>query len=135
MNQRHQNERTRIRGAMDRLLAGNATTSNGSLTVVSLAAEAGVHRMALIKRHTDLKNQFYEHVRNETRQIPELEKRLREANARLRETIANQKAQLEDLRRPVTELTLASAVLVDQNTPNDEHTLAADNMVSFPRAP
>ena len=34
--------------------------------------------MALMKRHADLKNEFYERVRNETQQVPESEKRLRE---------------------------------------------------------
>jgi hypothetical protein len=68
MNQQHQDERARIREAMDRLLAGQATASNGSLTVVALAVEAGVHRMTLLRRHADLKNEFYERVRTETRQ-------------------------------------------------------------------
>lgn len=73
MNQDHQDERTRIRGAMDRLLTGQATVSNGSMTAGALAAEAGVHRMALYKRHVDLKREFEERVRKETRQIPETE--------------------------------------------------------------
>ncbi|MET9462511.1 hypothetical protein ABZY05_47205 [Streptomyces canus] len=33
-------ERTRIREAMDRLLTGQATASNGSLTIAALAVEA-----------------------------------------------------------------------------------------------
>ena len=37
MNHRHHNERTRIREAMERLLTGQATASNGSLTAVALA--------------------------------------------------------------------------------------------------
>ncbi|MFH8939565.1 hypothetical protein [Streptomyces griseosporeus] len=69
---------------MNRLLAGQATTSNGSLTVVALAAEAGVHRMALLKRHADLKIEFYERVRNETQQMPEVERRLRDTVIKLR---------------------------------------------------
>lgn len=52
---RHEDERTRICEAMDRLLAGKATASDGSLTVKALAAEAGVHRMARMKRHSDLR--------------------------------------------------------------------------------
>ncbi|MEG3627015.1 hypothetical protein [Streptomyces poriticola] len=32
MNEQHDDERTRIRAAIDRLLAGQATSSNGSLT-------------------------------------------------------------------------------------------------------
>lgn len=81
MNHQHQDERTVE--AMDRLLAGQATASNGSLTVVALAAESGVHRMALQKRHADLKNAFYERVRNETQQVPEPEKQLRATVAKL----------------------------------------------------
>ncbi len=44
MNDRHQGEYDRVRQAMGRLLAGEATASDGSLTVVALAAGAGVHR-------------------------------------------------------------------------------------------
>jgi len=125
-------ERTRIRDAMDRLLAGQATTSDGSLTAVALAAEAGVHRMALMKRHADLKNEFYERVRNETKQIPDTEKRLRETVTKLKKTIANQKAELEELRQLVTNLTLASAVLVSQPPPEAEIGPRPDNVVPLP---
>lgn len=76
---------------MDRLLAGQATASNGSLTVVALAAEACVHRMALLRRRTNLKNEFYERVSTETRRAPEPERRLRETVTQLKETVARQK--------------------------------------------
>jgi hypothetical protein len=132
MNHQHQDERTRIRGAMDRLLAGQATISNGSLTVVALATEAGVHRMALLKRHVDLKNEFYERVRNETQQIPETEKRLRETVTKLKKTIANQKAEIQELRDLVTRLTLASAVLTQGKTASAEP--PSGNVISFPRS-
>ncbi|MFI1805545.1 hypothetical protein ACH415_18310 [Streptomyces californicus] len=111
MNQQNQHERTSIREAMDRLLAGQATASNGSLTAAALAAEAGVHRMALYKRHADLKNEFEERVRTETKQVPETEKQLRATIAKLKKTIANQNTELKELRALVTRLTLASAVL------------------------
>ncbi|MFE0790269.1 hypothetical protein ACFW4T_29900 [Streptomyces mutabilis] len=114
MTQQHSDERTRIRAAMDRLLTGQATVSNGSLTVTALAVEAGVHRMALMKRHADLKNEFYERVRAETQQVPETEKRLRETVTKLRQTIANKNAEIEELRQQVILLTLASAVLTRQ---------------------
>ncbi|MGY5072347.1 hypothetical protein [Streptomyces griseus] len=117
MNQQHRNERTRIREAMDRLLAGEATVSNGSLTVVALAAEAEVHRMALLKRHADLKNEFYERVRTETQQVPEAEKRLRETVTKLKKTLTNKEAELKKLRQLVTNLTLANAVLTRQQSP------------------
>ncbi|MEW2621433.1 hypothetical protein [Streptomyces sp. NPDC048106] len=132
MNQQHQNERARIRAAIDRLLAGQATNSNGSLTVVALAAEADVHRMALLKRHADLKNEFYERVRNEAAQTPEAEQRLRKTNTKLRTTIANQKAEIERLRQLVTQLTLASAVLTHENARQSGSALPPDNVVPFP---
>jgi septin family protein len=133
MNQQHQGERTRIREAMDRLLTGQATASNGSLTVVALAAEADVHRMAILKRHADLKNEFYERVRNETQQIPETEKRLRETVTKLKKTVSNQKAEIDELRQLVTNLTLASAVLTqNKDTPIDPDPVP-DNIVPFRR--
>lgn len=131
MTQQHQDERIRIREAMDRLLAGRPTVSNGSLTVTALAVEADVHRMALMKRHADLKNEFYERVRTETQQVPETEKRLRETVARLRKTIANQKAEIDELRRQVTALTLASAVLAHEQGTSGEAAPTVDNVVPF----
>jgi len=101
---KHNDERARIRAAMDRLLAGQPTVSNGSLTIVALALEAGVHRMALIKRHADLKTEFYARVRTETHPIPETEKRLQEAVRKLTRTVTNQAAEIDKLRRLVTNL-------------------------------
>ncbi|AKL68124.1 hypothetical protein [Streptomyces sp. Mg1] len=135
MNQQHQDERTRIREAMDRLLAGQAAASNGSLTVKALAEEAGVHRMALLKRHADLKNAFYERVRNETQQVPETEKRLRKTVAKLKKTVSNQKTEIDDLRQQVTLLAMASAVLIDGQgappVPGPLPTDAPDNVIPF----
>jgi hypothetical protein len=152
MTAQHDDERARIRVAMERLLIGQPTNSNGSLTVVALAVEAGVHRMALMKRHTDLRNEFYQRVRTETQQTPETEKRLREAVKRLTRTVADQAADIEELRHAVTQLALANAVLT-ANTgppkksesavstatpeggpthPNDSHRLL-DNLIHFPR--
>jgi len=132
MNQQHQDERTRIHAAMDRLLAGQATASNGSLTVVALAAEADVHRMALLKRHADLKNEFYERVRNETQQIPETERRLRETVTKLKKTVSNQRAEIEELRQLVTKLTLANAVLTHESHNQAETGPVSGNVIAFP---
>ncbi|MGA5205454.1 hypothetical protein [Streptomyces variegatus] len=126
MNQQHDEERARIRKAMDRLLSGQATASNGSLTIVALAAEADVHRMALMKRHADLKNEFYERVRNET---PEPERRLRETVTRLKKTIANKNDEMERLRQQVTRLALAGAVLTQQRDAATEPSTAPNNVV------
>ncbi|MFD8883081.1 hypothetical protein ACFV0H_11195 [Streptomyces erythrochromogenes] len=127
----HDDEGTRIREAMDRLLNGQATASNGSLTVVALAAEAGAHCTALVKRHADLKNEFYERVRKETKQVPETEKRLRETVAKLKKTISNQNEELEELRQLVTRLTLASAVLTEEQRPAPDPVPASDNVIPF----
>ncbi|MEU0663785.1 hypothetical protein [Streptomyces lavendulocolor] len=133
MNQQDQDERTRIREAMGRLLAGQATASNGSLTAAALAAEAGVHRMALYKRHVDLRLEFDERIRKETKQIPETEKQLRATIAKLKKTIANQRAEIEELRDLVTRLTLASAVLVQGRDTPTEPVPVPDNVVPFRR--
>ncbi|MEU1378061.1 hypothetical protein ABZ442_31070 [Streptomyces triculaminicus] len=133
MTDQHPDERARIREAMDRLLAGQVTASNGSLTVVALAAEAGVHRMALMKRHADLKTDFYERVRAETKQVPEPEKQLRATVAKLRKTIANQRAEIEELRQLVANLTLASAVLTHQQSTPTGPVPAADNVIRLRR--
>jgi chromosome segregation ATPase len=135
MNQQHHDERAQIRAAIDRLLAGQATNSNGSLTVVALAAEADVSRMALLKRHADLKNEFYARVKTETTQVPETERRLRDANAKLRKTVATQKAEIERLTRLATQLTLESAVLTQQRDELHEHEAEPDNIVLFPPPP
>jgi AcrR family transcriptional regulator len=126
-----QDERARIREAMDRLLAGKATASNGSFTVAALAAESGVHRMALYKRHSDLKNEFDERVRKETKQVPETEKQLRATVTKLKKTIANQRAELEELRQLVTRLTLASAVLTQGTDTPTEPVPERDNVIPF----
>lgn len=131
MNQHHKDERARIREAMDRLLAGQATASNGSLTVVALAAEADVHRMALMKRHADLKNEFYERVRTETPQVAEVEKKLRATVAKQKETIANQRAEIIELRELVTRLTLASAVLTQEQGKFAEPSPGPDNVIAL----
>ncbi|MGV9921573.1 hypothetical protein ACWDUK_30845 [Streptomyces cellulosae] len=131
MNHRHHNERTRIREAMERLLTGQATASNGSLTAVALAVEADVHRMALLKRHADLKNEFYARIRNETPQIPETERRLRETVSKLKKTISTQRAEIEGLRQLVTNLALASAVLVEDTDTLNASAPTPDNVVSL----
>ncbi|WP_063745223.1 hypothetical protein [Streptomyces sp. PRh5] len=56
-------ERDLIQAAMDRIPRGIPERSNGALTIVALAVEAGVPRNALTQRHTDLKNEFYDKVR------------------------------------------------------------------------
>ncbi|MEU7179812.1 MULTISPECIES: hypothetical protein [Streptomyces] len=65
--------------------------------------------------------------------MPETEKRLRATVAKLRKTITNQKAEIDELRRQVTTLTLASAVLVQGRDTSTEPAPIPGNVV--PLAP
>ncbi|MFI7676370.1 hypothetical protein [Actinophytocola sp. NPDC049390] len=112
-NERDQ-ERDRIRAAIDRILAGTAENSNGALTIVALAHEAGVPRNALTQRHTDLKAEFYTRVR-ERHGTFEVEDRLRKTITRLKNTIANKNTELEQLRADVPALVRAINVLTLEN--------------------
>ncbi|MFF2819611.1 hypothetical protein ACFVT9_29330 [Kitasatospora cineracea] len=104
-------ERERIKDAIDRLLAGAPARSSGSLTVEGLAAEAGVHRMALYKRHSDLRELFNERIRTETRQMPESEKRLRRENAALQQSLKDARAGEAEARWTTEQTILAAAAL------------------------
>ncbi|MEU1506290.1 hypothetical protein [Kitasatospora sp. NPDC005748] len=90
-------ERARIRAAIDRILAGAPENSNGALTVVALAQEAGVPRNALTQRHPDLREDFYARVRTLGR-IPDSEARLRKQIVKLKEMRAADARELRQLR-------------------------------------
>lgn len=105
----HAAERERINAAIDRLLAGAPTYSSGSLTVEALAAEADVHRMALYKRHADLREVFNDRVRRETKQMPESEKRLRRENATLRKSLKEAREEEAKARWTTEQTVLAAA--------------------------
>ncbi|WP_406149338.1 hypothetical protein [Streptomyces anulatus] len=110
-------ERNRIRAAMERILAGAPERSNGALTVVALATEAGVPRNALTQRHLDLKAEFYDKVRARG-ETPDSEKRLRQQLLKLKELREDDKAEiarlqtdLEALVRVVHQLTVENRQL------------------------
>ncbi|MFE2936961.1 hypothetical protein [Streptomyces sp. NPDC059278] len=107
-------ERDRIRSAMDRILQGTAQHSNGALTIVALAQEAGVPRNALTQRHPDLKNDFYAQVRARGR-TPDSEVRLRRQIVKLKELRAKDVAELSQLRRDVEHLVRALNQLTVEN--------------------
>jgi chromosome segregation ATPase len=99
-------ERARIGAAMDRILAGAPERSDGALTVVALATEAGVPRNALTQRHTDLKDEFYQRIRDRRADNGD-EARLRDTIAKLRQTIAGKNRELAQLRADVPALVRA----------------------------
>jgi hypothetical protein len=91
-------ERAAITAAMDRLLAGTPTRSTGSLTVVQLAAEAGVKRWVLTHKHTDLRDDFqhraqaastlppaFQHLEAQITDLRANNQRLRDRNRELEE--------------------------------------------------
>jgi chromosome segregation ATPase len=121
---------------MDRILAGTPERSDGALTVVALAVEAGVSRNALTQRHTDLKNEFYQRIR-EHGTVNEDEARLRATIARLRKTIDAKNRELAQLRTDVPALVRAVSQLTLENQQLRDMRSAADgSVVPFPgRAP
>ena len=97
-------ERVRIQKAMERIIDGKPENSNGALTIVALATEAGVPRNALTQRHLDLKNHFYEKVKA-LGGTPDSERRLRRETARL-------KRLREGDRKVIQQLTADNEALV-----------------------
>lgn len=93
-------ERDRIRAAMDRILDSAPEHSNGALTIVALATEAGVPRNALTQRHTDLKNEFYDKVRARGG-TPDSEQRLRKQLRKLKELRAADAEEIARLKADV----------------------------------
>jgi hypothetical protein len=125
-------ERAQIRAAMDRILAGTPERSNGALTVVALAIEAGVPRNALTQRHTDLKAEFYQRIK-ERGGNNEDEARLRAANAKLRKSLSARGKELAQARadiRAVNQLTTEIQQLRDAQPRHGR----GSAVVPFPRA-
>ncbi|MEV4506005.1 hypothetical protein [Streptomyces klenkii] len=107
-------ERDRIRAAMDRILTDHPEHSNGALTIVALALEAGVPRNALTQRHTDLKNEFYDKVRARGG-TPDSEKRLRKQVRRLKELRAAGAEEIAQLKADVEALVGALQQATSEN--------------------
>ncbi len=125
-------ERGQIRAAMDRILAGTPERSNGALTIVALALEAGVPRNALTQRHTDLKDEFYRRVR-EAGPANDDEARLRATIARLRQTITGKNRELSQLRADVPALVRAVHQLTLENQQlRDMHANTGGSVIPFP---
>ncbi|WP_331756409.1 hypothetical protein [Streptomyces microflavus] len=97
------NERDLNRAATDRILGGTPKRSDGALTVVALALEAGFPRNALTQRHIDLKNEFYDKVRARGG-TPDSEQRLRKQVRRLKELRAADTEEIVQLKADVEAL-------------------------------
>jgi chromosome segregation ATPase len=106
--------RDHIRAATDRLLAGTPLRSDGALTVVSLAAEAGIKRHLLTHRHTDLKEEFYARVRAQNR-MPESEKQLRDKLKATQRRLADLTEQSRQQQQAIGALARIVNVLTVEN--------------------
>jgi peptidoglycan hydrolase CwlO-like protein len=98
----HTAERDAIRAATQRLLTGQPINSTGALTVLQLAAEAGVKRWVLTHKHPDLRKEF-EQQREEANGIPE-------AYQHLQSQVVDLDAQNTRLRKEKTELAARVAI-------------------------
>jgi len=124
-------ERDRIRAAMNRILDGTPERSNGALTVVALAIEAGVPRNALTQRHTDLKDEFYQGIRERGADNGD-EARLRATIAKLRQTAANKNRELAQLRADVPALVRVVHQLTLENQHLRDAQVGRGSVVPFP---
>jgi phage terminase Nu1 subunit (DNA packaging protein) len=107
-------ERDLIRAAASRLLAGTPLRSDGALTVVSLATEAGVKRHVLTHRHTDLKDEFYARVRAQGH-VPASEAKLRDELAGARRRLTEAQQENQRLRASVEGFARIANVLTTDN--------------------
>lgn len=107
-------ERSQIRAAMDRLLAGTPLRSDGALTVVSLAVEADVKRHLLTHRHTDLKDEFYARVKAQDR-VPASEQELRDELKATRQKLAEAREENRQLKASVEAFARIVNVLTVEN--------------------
>ncbi len=125
-------ERDRIRAAMDRILARVPERSNGALTVVALAIEADVPRNALTQRHTDLKDEFYQRIRERGADNGD-EARLRATIAKLKQTIAAKNKELSQIRADVPALVrVVNQLTLENQQLRDMRSSTGGNVIPFP---
>jgi hypothetical protein len=97
-----------ITDAMVRLLIGAPLHSDGKLTIVSLATEAGLRRNKLTHKHTGLKDLFYALVKARTPLLEALPDSARARVAKQQQDLARVRAERDDLR---TQLQLMARIV------------------------
>jgi hypothetical protein len=110
----NQLERAAIEAAMQRLLDGTPTRSNGSLTIVALAQEAGLRRNKLTHKHTDLRDRFRAEVARRDG-VTEREVKLRDEIAALDAQLAQVKQERDTYRTTSETFARAMHVLTIEN--------------------
>lgn len=104
-----------ITEAMVRLLAGVPLRSDGQLTVKSLAEEAGLRRNKLTHKHTGLKDLFYALVQAQDHR-PKIADQLQADNDRLRQKLADLRADHTRLKEQLARFVRVIHVLEVENT-------------------
>ncbi|WP_206310843.1 hypothetical protein [Streptomyces sp. A1547] len=104
-----------ITDAMVRLLIGAPLHSDGKLTIVSLAAEAGLRRNKLTHKHTDLKDLFYALVKAREPLPEPVHETERARLAKQRVCLARVRAERDDLRSQAQLLARVLQVLEIEN--------------------
>jgi hypothetical protein len=107
-------ERDEIEKAMNRLVDGTPLRSDGKLTVVSLAVEAGVKRHVLTHKYTDLRDRFYARVKAHNG-ITANQAALHEQNNELRRTLDHMRAERDEYKQAADALARALNVLTIEN--------------------
>ncbi len=107
-------ERDDIEAAMNRLLDGTPLRSDGKLTIVSLAVEAGVKRHVLTHKHTDLRDRFYARVKAHNG-VAANQTALHEQNAELRCRLDTMRSERDEYKRAADALARALNILTIEN--------------------
>jgi hypothetical protein len=106
-------ERKEIEAATQRLLDGTPLRSTGELTVVQLAAEAGVKRWRLTHQHVDLMRKFQAAVRQTNAESPLIAPwrarvtALEADNRKLRQRTADLEATVQSYAEVIADLSTA----------------------------
>jgi hypothetical protein len=115
---------------MVRPLIGAPLHSDGKLTVVSLATEAGLRRNKLTHKHTGLKDLFYSLVKART-PVPEaLSDPVRARAAKQQQDLARVRAERDDLRGQAQLLARIVHVLEIENSNLKETNAALEQQVA-----
>ncbi|MEU9101108.1 hypothetical protein [Streptomyces sp. NPDC048361] len=119
-----------ITDAMVRLLIGTPLHSDGKLTVVSLATEAGLRRNKLTHKHTGLKDLFYALVKDRAAVPDALPDSARARAAKQQQDLARVRAERDDLRGQAQLLARILHVLEIENSKLKETITALEQQVA-----
>jgi len=135
MPQDRESERTAIRAAADRLLAGTPLRSaSGKLTATELITESGLRRDVIYADHKDLVEEFQARAKAQDH-TPEAMRELAERNAELTGKLTEARAELAAERAAASALRQIVAELSLELQQAQEELAAAGNVTRLPARP